>query len=118
LPDAWQAGSTATFEAVWENRGVAPAYHDYPLVFRLAGPATIDLSVESGNRKWMPTASAPTKFREKYQIMLPNTLPPGQYALKLKLHSPQAQRNVYLALDRELLDADGFYRIADVVVQE
>jgi hypothetical protein len=117
LPESWRAGSTATVQAEWENRGVAPAYFDYPLVVRLEGPTTVDLSVESGNRKWMPSGAGTTS-REKYQIALPETLPAGEYALRLKLHSPQTQRDVQLALDRALLDKDGFYRIAAITVND
>ena len=103
-------------EVRWENRGVAPAYHDFHLVIRLAGAGTADLAVSSGNRRWLPEPEG-ALFTENYSIRVPAALAPGSYTVKLKLRSVPADRDVSLPLDRDLLDEDGFYRITEVQVE-
>ena len=112
LPRQWQAGQSNTLTLTWRNRGVAPAYHAYTLTVRLEGPKTWQAKLDAGNRKWLPDSSASAD----YQIQLPDSLPSGKYTLKTKLHSPQANKDVRLALQSALLDAEGFYRIADIPV--
>ncbi|MHC4401927.1 MAG: hypothetical protein ACYTG0_19830 [Planctomycetota bacterium] len=63
LPNEWKPGTTQTLETVWENRGVAPAYHPYGLVLRLDGPLTIDVEVDSGNQRWTPAPEGATYTR-------------------------------------------------------
>ncbi len=114
LPDALQAGKQAVIEIDWENRGVAPAYHAYQLHLRLAGPVLVDLTADAGNRRWLPMADRP--FVERYHFLLPANLKPGDYELKLKLRSKDAERNVLLGLKPALLDGDRFYTLGTVVV--
>ena len=115
LPDPLRVGQRHTLEMVWENRGVAPAYHPYALKIRLAGPKTVDFELASGNRRWMPV-STDGIYREKYDVTIPHGTPPGQYDLKLKLHSYDEDKEVLLALDPDLLDGDNYYRIASIKV--
>jgi hypothetical protein len=117
VPDRWQAGDSQTLQIVWENRGVAPAYHPYQLLFRLEGPETMDWAVDSGNRKWSPEPQGKT-YRETYTVDVPRTLEPGRYALKLKLRSNEARRDVFLALDPQRLDSENFYQITTVTVAD
>ena len=101
---------------VWENRGVAPAYHRYVLKIRLDGPKTMDFDLESGNHKWMPV-STDGVHREKYIVVIPDKTPPGQYELKLKLYSNEENKDVSLALDPDLLDEENYYKIIAVKVE-
>jgi hypothetical protein len=55
-------------------------------------------------------------YTESYEIDIPPDLPPGTYALKMKLYSTQEERNVLLALDPEFLDERNFYEIASINV--
>jgi hypothetical protein len=115
LSDTWKPGELHAVAITWENRGVAPAYHDFDLIFRLEGPKTIDLSVPAGNRRWVPDAKGKT-YVARYRLTVPEPLGPGSYVLKLKLFSKHAERDVLLALQRELLDDENFYRIGRVEV--
>ena len=117
LPDFLRSTQAATLDMVWENRGVAPAYHPYVLKVRLAGSRTVDLDLPSGNRKWMPAATD-GMHRETYTVTLPPGTPPGPYELKLKLHANDQNRDVLLALDPALLDQENYYRIATLHVTE
>ena len=115
IPDPLLIGKKDTLEMVWENRGVAPAYHPYVLKMRLVGPKTVDFELESGNRKWMPV-STDGVHREKYIVTISDGTLPGQYDLKLKLYSNDENKDVLLALDPDLLDEANYYKIATVQV--
>ena len=115
LAEAWRAGTAQTVKMVWANRGVAPAYRPYRLRLRLQGAETLDLDLDSGNRRWVPEPGART-YTENYAIDLPAGLKPGRYTLKLKLYDEQTERDVRLALSSRLLDREGFYQVAAVDV--
>lgn len=116
-PNVLHIGNRNIIQIIWENRGVAPAYHPYVLKIRFVGRTTMDFELESGNRKWLPVSTHGI-HRERYTIPLPDETPPGQYELKLKLFSDEENEDVLLALDPGLLDAENYYRIADVTVGE
>lgn len=113
VTDSMHIGRSKLLEMVWENRGVAPAYHPYDLKIRLAGPETVDFELESGNRKWTEGV-----HREKYIWVIPNGIPAGQYVLKFKLYSNDEKKDVFLALDPSLLDEENYYKISKVIVKE
>jgi len=117
IPDPLRIGRKNTLRMVWENRGIAPAYRPYVLKIRLVGPETVDFELESGNCRWMPV-STDGVHREKYIVTIPEGAPPGQYVLKLKLHSNDEKRHVLLALDPDLLDEENYYKIAAVQVEK
>lgn len=112
LPKSLVSGGEGEMVLAWTNRGVAPAYHAYRLLLRLEGPATFEQDLDAGNRRWLPGAAA----KEKYRIAIPATAKPGTYIVKFKLRSPQANRDVRVALREELRDRDGFYRVGTVEV--
>jgi hypothetical protein len=51
VPDHLTAGQPCNLRLVWENRGVAPAYHAYQLKVRLVGPDVQDFTLPAGNRR-------------------------------------------------------------------
>jgi hypothetical protein len=73
------------------------------------------LELDSGNQAWIPEPQAKT-YSKDYRIDIPKALKPGEYELRLKLYSKERDRDVFLALDRQLLDEDNFYRIGTVTV--
>ena len=115
LPEAWQPGREARLEFLWENRGVAPAYHAYRLKLRLEGPQTVDFDIDSGNRRWLP-APAAGPVVERYPLTVPAGLEPGAYTLSFKLHSEPSRRDVRVALRRDIGETDGFHRLAAIEV--
>lgn len=117
IPDEWKVGTSQTVKMVWENRGVAPAYHSYHLFLRLQGPETIDLQLDSGNLSWISEPEGKI-YNKDYKIGIPKTLKPGQYELRLKLYSKEEDRDVFLALDPRLFDDNNFYGIGKVTVVE
>jgi len=115
IPDPLIIGQEDTLRMVWENRGVAPAYHPYVLKIRLVGPQTVDFKLDSGNEKWMPVTTDGI-HREEYSVTIPEGTPPGRYKLQLKLFSNDENKDVFLALNPDLLDAENYYKIAVVEV--
>lgn len=107
------AGRAAELTIRWRNRGVARAYFDYQLIARLEGAAQAEVRVPAGNTRWLPGEKT---WDETYSLAIPATLPPGDYQLKIKLYSPQAQRDVKLPLKADITDRNGFYAIGKVVV--
>ena len=119
IPDVMQSGRPHTIQLVWENRGVAPVYHPYTLMVRLVGPDTTDFEFESGCRKWVPEPPG-TIYHESYTLRIPPGSRSGIYKLKIKLYSKEEERDVFLALDPELLDSQNFYTVAstNISIQE
>lgn len=111
LPDALIAGQANTVSITWQNRGVARAYHAYDLILRLEGPDSFEQELPSGNTRWLPGSTEMT-WRETYTLAIPTALKPGEYSLKLKLQSREANRDVKLPLKAHLLDKNGCYTIA------
>ncbi len=117
LPSPLLIGEKNIITMVWENRGVAPAYWPYALKVRLVSPQTVDFELDSGNQKWI-SVSTDGIHREEYSVAIPEGTPPGQYDLKIKLYSKDENKDVFLALDPDLLDAENYYKIAAVTVAE
>ena len=117
IPELLLVGRKNTLQMVWENRGIAPAYHPYVLKVRLVGPTKVDFEIASGNRKWMPV-STDGVHQENYIVTIPEGTPPGQYELKLKLFSNDENKDVLLALDPDLLDEENYYKIAAVQLKK
>ena len=116
LPDVLTAGQSHPIEITWENRGVAPASRDFVLHLRLEGPETLDFERPSGNRRWVPETTGKL-YSERYTIDLPKTAKPGVYQLRLKLRSPSANRDVFLALKTNLLDRLNYYALGECQVE-
>jgi hypothetical protein len=111
VPDATRAGEWVELHIDWENRGVAPAYHDYDLVLQWDGPQSGSVSLPSGNRQWMPRSDGSVDS-VAYSLRWPENLQPGEYQLKMKLYAPRVAETVRLGLDPSIEDADGFYQVA------
>jgi len=105
----------STISVTWENRGVAPAYHPYKLLFRLRGPARRTVAVDARNMRWLPGKAGRT-YTEPYRAAFFTGLKPGTYGLAIKLHSDQANRPVLLPLRAALREKDGFYSVGTVRV--
>lgn len=116
LPDGLRRGHRNLLTMKWENRGVAPSYHAYRLRLCLAGPETVNLDLDAGNRRWLPSRAGETVL-ESYPIDLPTALKPGTYALKFKLFSEETLRDVRVALASRVLDNNGYSLVGTVEIQ-
>lgn len=116
-PEKWRKGQPVECVMGWENRGVAPAYHDFQLQVRLVkeGKAAASWQMPSRNRRWLPGAAEP--YREVYQLEVPANLASGTYALQFKLYSPQARREVLLPLSATVRDKEHYYAAGEVMIE-
>jgi hypothetical protein len=110
-------GSGNTVSVQWLNRGVAPAYNDYSIIF-LFGEAGSDrsfrLTLDSGNRNWLPGV----QVGENYDIELPPGISPGKYNLRFKLmdtKSPEP-REVFTGIRDGMTDNENFISLGQVEI--
>lgn len=119
IPQKLKSGYN-TIETEWLNKGVAPAYNSFALIFRfepVTGGSTFDVVInDSGNKNWLPGKK---KQKELYKFELPPAFPKGEYHLKFKLmdQSTDPQQDVKVGLQETLIDSDGFVFIEKVLLQ-
>jgi len=100
----------------WLNKGVAPAYEDLNIVFRLEKPVNKPFKEfiinNSGNTGWMPGKVA----EEEFVLNFDESIPAGKYILKFKLvnNSYDNPETIDLGLKKECFDNDGFIRLGTV----
>ncbi|HSL87526.1 MAG TPA: DUF4832 domain-containing protein, partial [Bacteroidales bacterium] len=108
-----------TVEMEWLNKGVAPAYKRFAIVFRFASATdgqTLDVVIEdSGNKNWLSRNNQ----KERYILELPSPLQKGEYYFKFKLAeiNTDSQHEVKTGLKETLIDGDGFALIEKVTLQ-
>jgi len=97
----------------WLNKGVAPAYIDYAIIFRLEntgnGQKTDFIIENAGNSKWLPDSLV----QVKYSLNLDDKLPSGKYLLKFKLVKDISVglEMIDIGLKKESFDKDGFVEL-------
>lgn len=101
------------FESWWENNGVAPAYRNWPVAFRIINSRnSFILTTDSDIRNWIP---GDVLFEDA--VYLPLDIPEGEYFLDLAIVSSNTRKpHVKLAIEghRE----DGWYRMGKITVTE
>ena len=116
LPESARPGAQISVKLVWENHGLAPAYHHYPLTIKLANEQThhVQEIASADNRSWMPCEI----IGDTYTIDLPDTLLPGPYRVGIALYDERdtGKRPIELGLSDELKDREGFYTLAELQV--
>jgi hypothetical protein len=97
----------------WINKGVAPAYENYSIVFRLENTINnevIESEIENaGNKGWIPGSIV----EEDYKLFLSDNTPSGKYILKYKLikKSLTSPKMIDIGLRKDCFDKDGFVEI-------
>ena len=107
-----------TIEMEWINKGVAPAYNSFAIIFRFTSATdgqVFDVVVEdSGNRNWLPGKIQ----KERYDIELPSALKKGEYFMKFILMeiNNDVKNEVKVGLKESLIDGDGFALIGKITL--
>ncbi len=99
--------------SLWANVGVAPVYHNYPLVIRLVG-ADIIYTFESSTdiRNWLPDMDL--LWEENF--ILPEVLPTGVYEVEVGIETRiEAIGNIKLAIAGE---RNGYYPMGSIFIGE
>ena len=102
----------------WLNKGVAPAYNTYGLVFRFESEKPENsfeiLPVDSKNKEWLPGIGK----REKYNLEIPSEVKSGNYLLKFKLieQSESGIIPIQIGVKETLIDQNGFTLLGKVKI--
>jgi hypothetical protein len=97
----------------WENKGVAPAYRQWPLAIRLKSAQRTELFVTDADiRTWLPGDVVYDSA-----VVLPVNLPEGQYDLELAIVEPRT-RQPHVRLAVEGRQPDGWYQMGKLTVRE
>jgi hypothetical protein len=82
FPSEISPGGTFAFETFWVNSGVAPAYYNYPMTFRLTGNGkSCEMTAGCDIRKWLPDID----ILEQGRLQVPADIPCGSYSLEIAL---------------------------------
>jgi hypothetical protein len=101
------------FTSWWENKGVAPCYKKFPLVFRLKnGNLAKSFRTDADIRTWLPG-----DIVYNNSITIPSDMTPGQYDLEVGIVDPESGKpNLKLAIAG--IDADGWYSLGSITVRQ
>lgn len=115
FPSQAHLGQTCTVQVSWINKGVAPAYKPYQMHFLLEGEYGVHRTIiDANNQRWMPESTRPEAWQEEYRIDLPKELPPGRYKLSTKLHAPESDRTVELAVRNDVVNKAGYIELGAI----
>jgi hypothetical protein len=105
-------GDNVDVTMLWNNKGVAPFYFDWPLELRLVdehGDVAAASVLENADlRSWLPGRSEVTGA-----LAIPAGLASGDYALAVAILDPETEAAGILLANEDRL-ADGSYRIGDI----
>jgi hypothetical protein len=102
----------------WLNKGVAPAYATFGLVFRFESENPENsfeiLPINSGNTDWLPGISK----SEKYKFEIPSKVKSGNYLVKFKLveQSDAGIIPIQIGVKETLIDRNGFIQLGKIKI--
>ena len=105
-----------TINFTWLNKGAAPAYKNFGMVVSFINKENSERSniliPDVGNIQWLP--DVPIKY--SYTFEIPLNMPDGSYDLKFKLKDlgPEQQQDVFLPLDKSILDCNHFILLGEI----
>lgn len=115
LPPTLVSESNVPFRLTIDNRGVAPTYQPYELRVKFSDSRTSWVSVVGrSDRTWLP--GAPVVVQN--DLTVPASLKPGRYAVSLGLFDSSSgrERPVEFALQANVREPEGYYRVAEIEV--
>ncbi len=101
--------------STWDNIGVAPIYHPWPLAYRLrsaTGAVVARWTSPADLKRWLPGVRQTVEDR----IALPPYLADGSYHLDLAILD-RAARSPYVSVAIEGRRPDGWYEISTVLIR-
>jgi hypothetical protein len=106
-------GGKLCIRSLWANVGVAPIYHNYPLVIRLVGAqATHTFKSRTDIRSWIPDMD----ILLVDDFMLPPEVVAGEYSLELGIETGIKEvGNIKLAIEGE---EHGYYPLGQIRVMD
>lgn len=114
-PAEGRAGERLLLRSRWENKGVAPVYHAWPLAYRLrsgSDQVVAQWTSAAELRQWLP--GAPIEVRDS--VLVPAGLSPGIYALDLAVLAEDG-RSAHVDLAIEGKRTDRWYEVSTLTIR-
>ena len=113
FPQRVKVGENMPFTSWWENKGVAPCYHRFPLAILLSNPEHEKILITAADiRAWLPGDNL-----YDASIQIPENLQAGEYELSIGLLDESGKYpKVKLAI--EGMNAQGWYPMGIIKVVE
>jgi hypothetical protein len=108
-----QAGAPLSLRSHWENRGVAPIYHAWPLAYRLRSlddQVVLLWTSQADLQQWIP---GPHGIVDT--LVVPEAVLPGTYAIDVAILSEDGRSHVDLAIEGKR--ADRWYPVSSVSIE-
>ncbi|MFM5116073.1 DUF4832 domain-containing protein [Aeromonas hydrophila] len=109
-----QPGTTLTLSGNWHNEGVAPAYQNWPLTYRLVndeGQVGAMLVTRNDMTRWIPGHG----FTTLDSLTLPGRMAAGRYYLELAFIGRDKQPALQLGIAGR--EDNGWYRLTELDIQ-
>lgn len=114
-PAEARAGERLMIRSRWNNKGVAPVYHAWPLAYRLrsgSDQVVAQWTSAADLRQWLP--GAPIEVRDS--VLVPAGLSPGIYALDLAVLAEDG-RSAHVDLAIEGKRTDRWYKVSTLTIR-
>ena len=114
-PTESRAGGPLVLQSRWDNRGVAPIYHAWPLAYRLRSSSDqviAQWTSPADLKQWLPGPSQEVEDK----VVVPETVSPGSYSLDVAILS-EDRRSAYVELAIEGKRTDRWYPVSRVTIR-
>lgn len=105
-------GETISFHSKWENKGVAPPYLDYPVIYRMRDASDETVSEWESDANIMEWLPGEYEIDDSFQI--PDTIDYGEYSIDVSIPATDDVIPAYIKLAIEGLREDGWYSISSI----
>jgi hypothetical protein len=110
-----RAGGALTIRSLWENKGVAPIYHRWPLAYRIrsgAGRVIATFISAADLTKWLPG-----KHEIEEIVTVPADVPDSVYHLDVAILN-EVGKKAHVQLGNAGKLTDGWYAVTKVTIKE
>jgi hypothetical protein len=110
-----RAGEPLVLQSRWDNIGVAPVYHSWPLAYRLRSnrdQVVAQWTSSADLKQWLPGPSQQVMDK----VVVPEAVPPGSYSLDVAILS-EDRRSAYVDLAIEGKRPDRWYPVSRVRIR-
>ncbi len=114
-PTESRAGGPLVIQSRWDNRGVAPIYHAWPLAYRLRSrtdQVIVQWTSPADLKQWLPGPSQEVVDK----VVVPETVSPGSYSLDVAILS-EDRGSAYVELAIEGKRTDRWYPVSRVTIR-
>lgn len=112
IPASGRPAEKLPFTTWWENKGVAPAYREFPLALRLKNAQRSEVfATRADVRNWLPGDNTYDDA-----IYIPADMPAGEYEVSVGLLDPHT-RTPAVKLAIAGVDSEGWYPLAKISVK-